>query len=399
MYMTNGDLELASEALDKAQALDPDYVSCWLGQGLIDYIKGNRDRASDVFEHSYTISRGRDMLAKLLHGLVTYEKSVTEESLKKGRFQTLESAILALHKYHMTCPDDTLAVFLQGSLLERASSHGKGIEDVESLAKLYEDRFEVSEGEEDLISFAKAKALLARLQLAENEYQNAVENASFVLSLLEDDDTRPIIRSSRLSALVTAGIASYFLGHLDQSLQYFERALVVTDTDQAVVILLVQVLWAQGGEHERSAALDYLFTSIGSKGSSVDATVVLGVIGLLGDVSLVEPATEELENLPIGALEKDHKNHVQEVLSLLQKDIGPWQRAAFLWPTNYEIWKNIEPEIALKIAEAAPQNVNFLELSKAYACADNSLRGAQRSIFFAPWAIHGWRHLSDVLQS
>lgn len=398
LYMANDDLELASEALDKAQALDPDYVSCWVGQGLIVYIKGNQERASNIFEHSYEISRGGDLTAKLLHGLVTYEQAMDEKNLGKGRILNLDSAILALHKYCMTSPDDDLGILLQSSLLERSGAHSKGVEQAESLAKLYEDRFEISESENDLINFAKAKTLLARLHLGEHEYSNAVEDASFVLSLLDDEDQRPHIRKARLSALLTAGLGSYFLKTFDESLGYFERALAVSQEDQSVIILLVQVLWAHGGDNERAVALDHLFSSISTKGASVDATVLLGVIGLLSDSSLIEPAVEELENLPLSELEKDNKNYVQEVLALIRQSMAPWQKAAALWPTNYGIWKNLDPQVALHIACSHPQRTSLLELSKAYARADTSLQGAQRSVFLAPSAIHGWKHLNSVLQ-
>lgn len=52
LYFHHGDLELANEALHKAQTLDPDYALVWVGQGLVAIAQGQELEAKALFEHA-----------------------------------------------------------------------------------------------------------------------------------------------------------------------------------------------------------------------------------------------------------------------------------------------------------------------------------------------------------
>ena len=52
MYLYNNDLDLANEALLKAQTLDPDFTLAWVGQGLVAVANGHEEDASLLFEHA-----------------------------------------------------------------------------------------------------------------------------------------------------------------------------------------------------------------------------------------------------------------------------------------------------------------------------------------------------------
>jgi superkiller protein 3 len=51
LYLHCGDVELASEALSKAQVLDPEYPMGWIGQGLVASALGHDKEATALFEH------------------------------------------------------------------------------------------------------------------------------------------------------------------------------------------------------------------------------------------------------------------------------------------------------------------------------------------------------------
>jgi superkiller protein 3 len=53
LYLYHSDLELANEALYKAQTLDPDYTLAWVGQGLVASRNGHDADAISLFEHIY----------------------------------------------------------------------------------------------------------------------------------------------------------------------------------------------------------------------------------------------------------------------------------------------------------------------------------------------------------
>lgn len=58
LYLLQKDPELASEAFTRAQSVDPEYTSAWIGQGLVSMIAGEYKAAQELFEHAFEISDG-----------------------------------------------------------------------------------------------------------------------------------------------------------------------------------------------------------------------------------------------------------------------------------------------------------------------------------------------------
>ncbi|ANB15110.1 SKI complex subunit tetratricopeptide repeat protein SKI3 [Sugiyamaella lignohabitans] len=400
LYMAQGDLELASEAIDKAQAVDPDFVVSWVCQAVIDATLGNTKKANNLFEHSYTISKGNDGLAKFLYGLSVLESSKTPELGAKGKAIELDTGVLALQKYLLLSPDSYLGLTVQGMLLERTAGFTDGIKYLEALCKKVEADYDQGESENDLVKYARAKTQLARLRLGAHQFNEAVEDAQTVLQLLNES---PEYSTLLLSSSLVAGIGLYFCDQFGEAIEYFKTALEVSGENQDVVILLVQVLWANGGDEEREVALEQLYSSIGNKGSSVKMTLLLGVIGLLNDPELLDAAGDELQQLSLDDLVKDRDNSVQEILSMIQKSNAPWQKALYMWPSRYGILKNINLQLAVKTAESLnslkhAQSINAEELSVAYNKADGSIQAAQRAVFYSPWTVSSWDGLKEVLE-
>jgi superkiller protein 3 len=52
LYLYHNDLQLANEALYKAQTLDPDCTVAWVGQGLVATANGHDTDARSMFEHA-----------------------------------------------------------------------------------------------------------------------------------------------------------------------------------------------------------------------------------------------------------------------------------------------------------------------------------------------------------
>lgn len=378
LYLIHGDVELAEEAFEKTQAIDPECVNAWLGQGIIESVKGQRDNADATFNQSFLISKGSDSLAKLVYGLSVLERAQSGSSLIKGYNHEVETGVLALQKYLMLSPKNDYGLTIQGMLLERESDFEYALKHIENHCQVLEEQYEKSESEQDLEKFCKAKTHLARLYLGNGDYEQAIEHAEF---------------SDSLSATLTSGLGYYFLEKLDESIGCFKRALEMSDEDQDVVVLLAQVLWAQGGQEEKEVALDQLYNSVGTKGASLRITLLLGAIGLVDDSDLIEAAREELEGLTIEDLKKDYDdNRVQEILSLITQSKGPWQRAAFMWPSNFKVWQQIDKKVALKLA-SGNENIAAVELSDAWL-SEKSIDSAQRAVFYAPWNVNAWTALS-----
>lgn len=396
LYLCSGDLELASETLERTRSIDPDYVPAWVGQGIIESANGKIEEANNLFEHSYLVSKGSDKTAKLLYGMSVFERTHSEKSLMKGYDEELDSGILALEKFLMLTPKSDIALSIEGFLLERDGNYEYGIEFLNKHCQILEQQYEKDEKQEDLIRFARAKTNLARLCLGAREFDLVIEHAEFAIGVIAEVEG-DALHKTLLAATLTAGLGYYFAGNFDQSIEYFRQALEQSEEDQDVIVLLAQVLWAHGGDEEKQVALDQLYTSVGNKGTSLKITLLLGVIGIVDDPDLLEAAEDELDSLPLSVLEKDRQNHVQEVLSLIKKSRGPWQRAAFLWPSNYSIWKHVDRKVALRLAVSGNHGVSIDELSNAYT-AEKTIEASQRAIFFAPWNINAWQSLRDTIK-
>ncbi|CAN6674624.1 superkiller protein 3 [Trichomonascus vanleenenianus] len=392
LYMSQSDLELATEALNKAQAIDPEHVPAWIGHGLINSTLGNTRDAINSFQHSYLISKGGDGLAKFLYGLSIFEQA-SESHGKDNALRELESGVLALQKYLMLEPTSDLALTIQGLLLERESGFEYGISLISKYCDILEQKYEHSESYEVLVQFAKAKAHLARLCLGARQFDRAIEHAQFAIDVASDDES---LQKCLLSCALTCGLASYFNKGFDESIDYFRQALQLSDEDQDVVILLTQVLWAQGGKEERDVALDQLYNSVGEKGTSLKITLLLGAIGLVDDSDLVEAAYDELRELGVEDLEKDKESRVQEIMSMITNSVAPWQKAAYMWPSNYTIWKNLDSRVALQLAKAGNSKVSSTELSSAYV-TERSVEDCQRAVFLAPWNTQAWNGLASAI--
>ena len=145
---------------------------------------------------------------------------------------------------------------LSALLQERIGGFTKASTNLTTVCNVFEQQYEETESEDDLVKYAQAKADLARMQLGKRDYEPAIENAEMALDLSADIAT---LAECRLSAHLTAGLAYYFSGKMAESLEMFKVALQESGENPDVVTLLAQVLWAKGGEDEREAAREQLF--------------------------------------------------------------------------------------------------------------------------------------------
>lgn len=125
------------------------------------------------------------------------------------------------------------------------------------------------------------------------EYEAAVENANLALDLSGDVGA---LENCRLSAHLTAGLANYYLGAMDESLEMFKTALNESSENPDVVCLLAQVLWAKGGEDERDVAREQLFACIERNPKHLQSILLLGTIGVLDNSEdVVEAVLDDLQ--------------------------------------------------------------------------------------------------------
>lgn len=79
LYFHHADLELANEALYRAQTLDPDYTLAWVGQGLVATAHGHEVDARTLFEHAVGLTA--DVVSRFsLHSGITSHRFIAAGS-------------------------------------------------------------------------------------------------------------------------------------------------------------------------------------------------------------------------------------------------------------------------------------------------------------------------------
>lgn len=229
-------------------------------------------------------------------------------------FASLLAPIFALQKLEEQISSEPVALRLSALFNERVRNFVLAAAKLELVCSSVEQRYEETESEEDLARYAQAKADLARSRLGLKEYEAAVENASLALDLSGEIEA---LESCRLSAHLTAGLAHYYLGAMDESLEMFKAALNESSENPDVVCLLAQVLWAKGGEEERDVARDQLFACIERHPDHLQSILLLGTIGVLDNSEdVVDAVLDDLQAVRgREKLDKASREKVDQLLS------------------------------------------------------------------------------------
>jgi len=273
------------------------------------------------------------------------------------------------------------------------------------VCSIYEERYEGTEADDDLITFARSKADLARMHLGLRQYSEAIESATMALDLSGEMEE---LQACRLSAHLTAGLAYYYSQQMDESLEMFKAALTESEENPDVVCLLSQVLWAKGGEEERDVARDQLFACIEANPEHLGSILLLGTIGVLDKSADVTEAV--LDDLHSFRAKEELPRHVREhidnlltaIAQLSSGGTGAMSAAAtaagaiFMRPSASENWSRLATvaehafaaETALKVAKNA-KDCDAEKLASAYAGVA-TLGCDQRAVFLAPWMVVGW---------
>lgn len=321
--------------------------------------------------------------------------------------------IFALQKLEAQLSDRPTILHLSALFDERVADFRSAESKLARVCDLYEERYEKSETEEDLIRFAQSKSDLARMQLGLQSYAEAVENASLALDLSGDLAS---LESCRLSAHLTAGLAHYYTRNMDESLEMFKSALTESSENPDVVCLLSQVLWAKGGEKERDVARDQLFACIEANPTHIPSMLLLGTIGVLdSSPEVAEAVVDDLRSA-----RANHKlsiNTQEEIETLLtaiaqlsSEDTGNAEAVAtatsaiFVRPAVHGNWGRLASvaedtfaaETALRVA-MQEKEPDCQKMAKAYA-GIAKVECDLKAIFVAPWMAEGWKALkADVV--
>lgn len=421
LYLSNNDYELAHQAFGRAQSTDPDFAHAWLGEGLIALLMGDTREALSHFTHAFEISDASSLITKRQYALTLFDHLLVTPSAS-SEMTALIQPLFALEQIKTAAPSDLAFSHLGALFCERVGDHTAAISTLTSLCTAAEVEYESSESLSALGRFAQSKADIARNQLAARYFADAAENAGTALDLTADADESGLDaearRKLRLSAHLTAGLASFNLQDWDNAISMFNSALEESSSDPDVVCLIAQVLWAKGGEKEKSAARDQLFESVGEHPTHVPSIVLLGAIAALDDDrDTVDAMKDDIQALRTDdRASREEKENIESILASIAGLQGSEtdaaseaQTAIMLAPHENHGWSQLATqtedvypaEMALLNAQRSVPpfgDMGAADLARAFA-GTGTVRDAQRAVAFAPWEQAGWEAFTDAVSA
>ncbi len=372
-----------------------------------------------LFTHAFEIADSTSSLIKRHYALSTFDLMLSSP-IASNSIHNLVQPLFALKQLGAQNLADLPYQHLAALFAERIGNYTDALDTLSSICSDVEAEYEVSESASSVARFAQSKGDIARIQLASHEYGPAAENAETALDLSADEEGAFLDsgarRNCRLSAHLTAGLAHYHLGAMDQAVEMFQAALEESDSAPDIVCLLAQVLWAKGGEQHRRIARDQLIDCVEKNTGHVEAITLLGVIALLDkDTETIEAVTSDLHALRAkGDISLHQQRQLEKLLAAVAalgygpvaKDLGMRHEVTnniVLSPSKPHGWSELASlseatfpaDMALLTATRSvpPRgSLGAQDLCEAYV-GTGRLADAQRAIAVAPWTKFGWEGL------
>ena len=406
LYLIQHDYQLANEAFTRAQSCDPDYAQAWVGQGLLATLLADQDEACNLFTHAFEIAGSSSTMIKRQYALSTFDHIIKTPPLRSSTNNL--RPLFALRQLRSQVSSNLAFQHLLSLFAERVGDSTDAAASLGQVALKLEAEYEATESPHILMRFAQAKADLARIHLAERNFDAAAEDAETALSLADDEDLDEKVRQLvRLSAHMTAGLAYHYQGIMDQAISMFRSALEETRGDPDIICLLAQMLWVKGGEGERNVAREQLFDCIESHPGHIKAIILLGAIAILDDdKDTVEAVTADLQSLRTREdMEEQQQSKVARLLSVISSlyleedqdggEISEATTSIMLVPSKPYGWSqlaNLSEEsypaemAVLTATKAAPPRgmLEATDLARAYA-GTRRLDDAQKAVMISPW--------------
>ena len=419
LYLIQQDYQLANEAFTRAQSTDPDYALAWVGQALLANLLSDPKEARTLFAHAFEISDSSSAIIKRQYAMTVFDHLLL--SPPSSQASDLLQPLLALRQLQSQVTGDLAIEHLFSLFAERIGDFGDSVSSLDAVSHKLEAQYESSESPDLLLQFAQVKADLARSQLPTKNFENAAENAETAINLSEEIDQRGQQYSKlRLSAHMTAGLAHYYQAAMDEAIASFRNALEETKGDPDIICLLAQILWAKGGDAERTIAREQLFDCIEKHPRHVGAILLLGAIAVLSDdKDTIEAVTDDLQNLRTrDDLTEQQLSKVGHLLNAMAAFGGSdvagdeveeteAKRAIMLAPAKPHGWSQLDAiaedlypvEMAVLTAtKAIPPHgtLGANDLAKAYV-GTRKCDDAQRAVVLAPWMSSAWQALESAL--
>ncbi|KAM7220710.1 Superkiller protein 3 [Rhypophila decipiens] len=423
LALLQNDMELAHEALTRAQSTDPDYAQAWLGQGIVALLQGNSKEARVLFTHAMDIASASSLGSSRRYAASMFDHILT--SPPNLPITALVQPIFILTQLQSLRPRDLVLGHLLALFEERVHETSRAVDVLEKICATLEAEYEATESSLALKRFALAETDLARSYLAAGEFEMAIEAGELSIQLSSDENDNELTaeerKKARLSAHITIGLAQYYIKEIENAVESLEAAIQESNGNPDAACLLAQVLWATNKEEARERAREILFEVIEKNPHHVQSVILLGVIALLdGDEESLEAVVPELQALRASneGVSPSEQSQLGDVLRAIaaassegmEPEMTQAQANVMYYPYLPHGWSEVAAlageegegasEMALRVARKGipPRgDLQAEELAVAYAGTCRAA-DAQMAIMVSPWEKAGWRALGDAVR-
>lgn len=396
LYLNYGNYDISKEAFQKAQSVSPELAHSWIGDALMAYSAGDILNSNRLLAHAYVLANGLSSVAQLMYGM-----SIVNEIIRSNKSvstiedkQSLEMANFALKTYLKKNPNDEHGLLAACNIAERLGNYEDGEALATHFSKILELKYEESESESTLLKFVQTKMQLARFNLSNHCFAEALENLDIINILQEEKHELDDVLKCVLSQKVVLGLTQYFENEFDSAVQLFTDILTLSNENISFVILISQSLYSYGLDETKQAALEELFKNISKNGSSLGVLFTLATIAILeNNTDILPTIQDELQTLPLSLIKQDVLKMVPKFIEIIYQKLNTnfdpvsiWQKQVVLFPDNYKLWSFLNNEIAKEIAFKDSSLISSSDLS-TLCCKSNNLRSVQRAIVLDPLAM------------
>ncbi|KAL7839781.1 hypothetical protein SRHO_G00264390 [Serrasalmus rhombeus] len=381
LYLKKGNIELAHEAFKIAQSLEPLYVNCWIGQALIAETVGSYD-TMDLFRHTTELSTHTEGVKGYAYWVCStlLDKSNRDSELYRYnivQMNAVSAAQVALSKYTERIQTDTDAFVMLGFLNEHLQLKKQATEAYKRAVELLQKGSHIEELSFALRGYARALCDTSRWEEAVHYY------SSTPLEELHD--------------LAGLALACFRAGHLQESVNAYEKALAVASTEKEKACILTALALLQHRLGNMDTAKTLLFKCSLLKEPVPESLMCLCALGLVhGDVTLASAALLELLKLEetIGGAVEERCLLTCTLLSLqgnytsVQREAS---RAVFRNPGNPSLWALL----SRLVPQYCPSKADGGAVAGSVACHASMTLGKRALLYSGINQLASGRHLNE----
>uniref|UniRef100_A0A8C1D2Y9 SKI3 subunit of superkiller complex n=1 Tax=Cyprinus carpio carpio TaxID=630221 RepID=A0A8C1D2Y9_CYPCA len=396
LYLKKGNIELSHEAFKIAQSLEPLYVNCWIGQAIIAETVGSFD-TMDLFRHTTELSTHTE-------GVKGYAYCVCSTLLDKSnrdselylynivQMNAISAAQVALSKYTERIQTDPDAFIMLGYL----NTH-------------LQLKKQATEAYRRAVELLQASPHRDKLSFALRGYGHALSDDGQWEEAVRIYSSTPL---EELHDLIGLALTCFRIGRLPESVQAYEKALVVASSEKEKACILTALALIQHRLGSMDHAKTLLFKCSMLKEPVPESLQCLCALGLVhGDVTLASATLTELLKLgePMGGAVEERCLLTCTLLALQGNFSGVHREAARAIhrnPGNPSLWallSRLVPQYCPNKADVRILTSRALLYSGVNQLASgrhsgedrrrNALKTIQRAVLLCPDDPAGWAGL------